>query len=364
MRRLLMVLFAGVLGVAGVLLVLAWRLWPPMPLTTVTGDFTRITLTPDGKYLWLDRGTKLRLLDTSTGQELACFDDEDEPFRRLDHVLSPTGDRLLLKHQHGTTVRLLDTATFAEIAQFEEDDLPVLSVRTPFSPDGRLFVIELADGTCQVVDARTGKPVGPHFNNNFYCFSGDSRLLAVEVRVMDDSHVQVWDLQTWQLKVQLPTGVATPQSIGPDGLTLVTRVLGADTVRMQLWDLATRKVRAETDVPYNLYPFKVVYSSDGAWVSLHGPGYLTVWEVATGRPFKTAGLLPRPDDVRFSSDSRSLALLADTIVNSVSLPSVHIYDLATGTETHAWPAANASSPPMTRRFSSSIPTALWRAYTA
>ncbi|MFQ5858224.1 MAG: BTAD domain-containing putative transcriptional regulator, partial [Anaerolineae bacterium] len=120
-----------------------------------------------------------------------------------------------------------------------------------FSPDGQTLASGADDGTITLWDIATSQPIHPHLTGhtagvNGVTFSPDGQTLATG---SDDGTIILWDIS-----MQLNTGVATSQPVGPpltdhtdrvnsvafspDGRTLVS---GSQDNTIILWDVASRQ---------------------------------------------------------------------------------------------------------------------------
>src|SRR5439155_1518074 len=101
-----------------------------------------------------------------------------------------------------------------------------------FSPDGRRVVTASADHTARLWDAATGKPVGRPMDHSTgrVVFSPDSRLLV--------GNSTVWDVATGQRVVYLNghTSDVTTACFTPDGRRVVT---GSADQTARFWDVLT-----------------------------------------------------------------------------------------------------------------------------
>jgi WD40 repeat protein/serine/threonine protein kinase/tetratricopeptide (TPR) repeat protein len=175
-----------------------------------------------------------------------------------------------------------------------------------FRPDGRAVLTGSMDGTAQVWDATSGRPIGPplkHGNHTFtVAFSPDGRLILTGG---SDGKARIWQAATGR-----PAGPTLVHSgdirsvrFSPDGRLVST--LSTDRT-MRVWNIAVRpawSLAVHDDV------VAADFSPDGRSLLTVGvDGAARLWEAATGRPIRA---IRHPDDriigASLSPDHRLIA---------------------------------------------------------
>ena len=140
-------------------------------------------------------------------------------------------------------------------------------------------------------------------------FSPDSALLAVGIANPND----------WGAAQLLDTGTGAPAgdplmaaddgvsavAFTPDGRQLVT---GAQDGTIRHWDLATRKIAAETSTDRDVPVAGIAFSPDGRLMATAGRmGALRLWDASTGQPLGDPLLTGPLAGLAFSPDGTVLA---------------------------------------------------------
>jgi len=220
-------------------------------LSLGSGRLTDACFAPDGRVLLTASDRVAQLWDLETGRQIRRFAGHTGPIRIA--TFSPDGKWLLTGAGSGTdpegvsndqTVQLWDAATGDEIRRFEgHRDF----VRTAnISPDGRRIFTVSSSHTGRLWNVDSGDELLP-----------------------DDPVAQ--------------RGFGVGQSFSPDGRGMLGRSWGANSDRVLLWDVGTRRFRHDLrghggDV------YSAVFSPDGKSV-LTGSvdGTARIWDVKTGR---------------------------------------------------------------------------------
>jgi RNA polymerase sigma factor (sigma-70 family) len=331
-----------------------------------------LDFSPDGRILAVaDPREGLSLWDAAGGERLRTL--PLPPDETLDGCRSvrfaPGGDnpRAIGKTVAvavGTRAHLLDAATGKVRARLDTERSGVDDVA--FAPDGKTVALATADPSVQLWDLGTAKLIrrfGPDKENLILrvAFAPDGKLLAAGSR----HGILLWDPATGAERGRLEArmGAVVGLAFTPDGRTLLS---ASEDSRGRVWDVTTRKLRHTLDAR-GLVGRCLALSRDGKRVAL-GTAYgaIRVWEVDTGKELLTE--FDGPDTpvhcVTFSPDgqtlavgagngqtrlwdttawrqSRQLAGTARTLSYSAdgkrlaTVPhdkSVHVWDLATGTE--------------------------------
>ena len=176
-----------------------------------------------------------------------------------------------------------------------------------FRPDGRAVLTGSCDGTAQVWDATTGRPIGLPMRHSdqvhSVAFSPDGRLILVSG---SDGKVQLWNVATGQVAGPILSHGAEILLVAfaPDGRSFMT--YGKDW-SVRLWNTATGRPvgrlvgRGDSG--------SVEFSPDGRWLLTGGAdGVARLWDAETARP---TGVTFRHDDsvtsAKFSPDRRLVA---------------------------------------------------------
>lgn len=224
-------------------------------------------------------------------------------------AFSPDGHTLAVGSADGT-VQVWDMPTHRPIGQPLKHEDSVDSMA--FSPDGHTLAVADVKGVVQLWDTPTHQPIGDSFHTTDFVwsmvFSPDGRTLTC---AGEDDTVGTWDVTTHQPTGSFPT---TPTLLGmvfsPDGRTLASNDTDGT---LRLWDVTTRRTvrTVVTDHPDEFGSHPVVFSGDGHTLATVGTdGTVRLWDVPTlqqlGSPY-TSYTGPG-DKVALSSDGRTVAI--------------------------------------------------------
>ncbi|MFF7446625.1 MULTISPECIES: helix-turn-helix domain-containing protein [unclassified Streptomyces] len=169
--------------------------------------------------IWQRSTGALRTARTGTGQTVRTV------------AFTPDGGTLAVVgiEPGGDEVALVDTDTGRTRHTVEPRGHSPLTVA--FSPDGRtLATVTSGGGVVKTWDARTGGLLGGFTVGGevaSVAFSPDARTLATS----GTPGVQLWDLATRQVRATLPTRSLAPVAFGPDGRTLAVSEGGSAELR-------------------------------------------------------------------------------------------------------------------------------------
>ena len=183
------------------------------------------------------------------------------------------------------------------------------------SPDRRTAALGLPEGTIQILEIETGKPLVPPLNGH----EGPVRSLAfspsgdVLASGGSDNYVKLWDVKTRQClgACSEHKGNVFGVTISPDGKTLASGC-GAETIKF--WNTANVKTGAVVSLSYHKSVIRTLaYSPDGKTLA-SGSEDKTVrlWNVAL---HAEVARLKQDAPVRlvvFSPDGRTLATVTDS----------------------------------------------------
>jgi WD40 repeat protein/serine/threonine protein kinase len=176
-----------------------------------------------------------------------------------------------------------------------------------FSPDSKIIVSGDEGGTAQVLEAATGKPIGPPLQHKGWvrdmAISRDSSLI---VTGSHDGTARLWEAATGK-----PIGPPLEHrakvesvDISPDGKTVVT---GSEDGSVLFWDVATAR-QVGPSLKCDGWVKRLAFSPDGQTVLTGGlDGMARIWDVATGE--QRVPPLKHPDwlnVVSFSPDGRTI----------------------------------------------------------
>ncbi|WP_050514894.1 hypothetical protein [Streptomyces rimosus] len=334
----------------------------PTAGATTSVEHTRpFAFSPDGRWLATSHNG-VRLWDAATGQPHASFTGST---KNVTSVMFAPGGRSLAGGSVDGTVRLWNVASGKVQATLTGHSARVGTV--VFSPDGQTLASGSDDTTVRLWNVTTqnlrATLTGHSARVRTAAFSPDGQTLASG---SDDTTVRLWNVTAHNLRATLtghtgrvasvafapsgrtlassstdgtvrlhdatthrtqavlaaPTGVertlAGPIAFSPDGKTLATA--GTGDTPVQLWDIATRKIREVTTAPAQ----SLAFSPDGHTLAGGSKdGTIRLWDPATGKAHSEfEGPTGTSAALAFSLDGRTLT--SGSVEGNVQL-----WDLAT-----------------------------------
>ena len=233
-------------------------------------------------------------------------------FRHAGYVcsaaFSPDG-RTIASGGHDKEIRLWDRGTGKEIGRLRgHQGIAVLSLA--YSPDGKTLAAGNWDDVIRIWDATTQKEVrqlGKKGDDlNWVAFSPDGKLLAATA----EKQVRFWGTETWTELEPLVTDTGRIQSIAfsADSKRLL---VGGTGDKVQLWDLATRKILVSATPSSSVNKLTISPRGDVLAAGCAN-GVLHLWDSATGDELRklegpSEGDHNGVSSVRFSPDSKMIA---------------------------------------------------------
>jgi len=272
---------------------------------TVTRDsgLAALRFSPDGSYVAVWTGARVRVLSTADGSERAAVQILSDSFDNMtetgDAIFSPDGRYIAVAAaQWRTEIRRTDGGSLVlaldsygpGIVEGRLSGMTWLGLA--FSPDGA--AIADASGVVRIWGLPDGA-LAPTLPGGMGClvFAPDGRRL---VAGGGDSTLRVWDVATGALLRAMRDedgGTVQPVAISPDGRFLLTNTAEnapyGGTQHLRLWNLDTGAI-AQTLLTYQDYPAsRATISPDGRQiVRLSGfsrhkrPVTVEAWDVETG----------------------------------------------------------------------------------
>ncbi|HLN26171.1 MAG TPA: sigma-70 family RNA polymerase sigma factor [Gemmataceae bacterium] len=284
------------------------------PASAIREGIRSLAYTGDGLTMatvsW--EGT-IRLWDTDTQQERRCFGGEQPGIRTL--AISHDG-RLVATAGHGKTT-LWNTATATKLFRWDTDINDGFDLA--FTPNGQVLASANGDGSIQLWQTGTGKPLRRltgHSQGPVYgvAFSPDGQMLLSGGL---DKTMRLWD---WNTNTEIRAfkdhnDWVMAVAFAPDGTTAAS-ACGSNDPLIRLWNVKTGKeLRSfEAHEPAgNTAIVSIAYSPDGRMLASAGFGETVhLWEVATGKErCRFHGQDYRISRLTFSQDGSVLASIGD-----------------------------------------------------
>ncbi|MEH2064519.1 MAG: serine/threonine-protein kinase [Nostoc sp.] len=223
----------------------------------------------------------------------------------------------------------LGKVSLANTLQGQENS--VLSVA--ISPDGKTIASSGDNGTIQLWNLGTGKPIsslnGHSQQVNVVAISPDGKLL---VSASDDNTIKIWNLGM-RKKIRTLTGhfdSVHALAISADSETLVS---ASDDNTIKIWDLATGEL-IRTLVGHTFWVRSVAISPDG--VILASGSFdktIKIWNLTKGYSIRTLeGNSQTVTAVAISPDGKTLASASRDVSDGRSRGTIKLWDLHTGRE--------------------------------
>jgi WD40 repeat protein len=262
----------------------------------VPGDYQNFDFTADGKYLMgtTCTTTPAQLWDTRTGQPERTFqfpEPDGDTDNLCAYVFSPDGKRVYSTGSRGTTLTEWDMQTGKMLRGFETDLDFIQTIA--ISPDGFSIAIGGGGNHVEVWNLQTGQvrfdlPL-PGLTDSV-AFSHDGALIATA----GENTVLLWrasDGTRVQRLNDSHSGALTSIAISPDGKTIAT---GSYDQTIRLWD-ATTGQPIKTLTGYYYAVTNVTFSNDGQRLLSSGfEGIAYQWDIATGQILQDYFYAPSP----------------------------------------------------------------------
>ena len=335
-------------------------------LDAKAGSIFSLALSPDGATLATgSRQGGVPLWDVKTGRlirtlpaasERACTDVAFSPNGKS--LAAVESDSYSSNFKDRNCISIWDIATGKKLSQFKGGSQ---LGNIAYSRDGKTLI--LASGAIRLLDAATGKEVGPTAGSRVYLGPGwSSNMLSADGSVLAylrQSDVRLWEakasrevraieIRFWDMEASREIRNAIEFdcffgyimfALAPDGRTIA---VSDDQYAINLWDIRSGKLlrclqQGKKGIP-NAYA--LAFSPDGRRLASADPeaAGVRLWDVVTGKLIRRLPLMkaadPRegntwigPGPIIFSPDSR---LLAASGMTSAGGDEVRIWDVATG----------------------------------
>ncbi len=250
-------------------------------------NISEVTLSDDGRWLFVGVGSSGRLFDAATWKAVA----DPLQFEGRGGIrgrFSPSGERLMLSSTwtFPFVSRLYDSKTAAAVGE------PISSVEFPaFSPDSRWFAV-LADDKAAVRlwNADNGASIGPPLSHreqiSDFAFAPDGGRIVTASR---DQTAQIWNCATGKPlgdAMRHPDAVQSAKFVS-DGRWIATCTRN----RVFIWEADSSKLIAQFGIPEIGLPLSrflrektkpLQISPDGRWLGLLTRQGFQLWETMVG----------------------------------------------------------------------------------
>jgi len=296
----------------------AFEMPPPRSRTAGALRFSRLSLSPDGRYLAFGGPvTPWTVCEVATGKRLCQLEPAQSPNQAL--AFTPNG-RFLAVASPLNEIRLIGVLSGKEIRKLSNNK-PAHSQMLVFSPDGRTLADFPSGSTIHLWDVVAGRrlhpPVGHELGVQALAFFPDGKRL---VSADGNGDMLVWNIASGQPLAQRVHNRGTVSlTVDRDGETV--RFAGNDC-SVHEWDLRTGHAEVwqrVSDVPYtNLLALSpdgrslaILVPNGGVRAQRKGPvtSELRLYDLKTNKSI----VLPRPTEqswvghLTFTPDSRRLA---------------------------------------------------------
>jgi WD40 repeat protein len=255
-------------------------------LRGVNGALT-VAFSPDGTRLAAGGWGEMRVWDAHAQQEARMFRNGEGRAEQHSVALSADGKRLasyvrfsnrIDRPDRRDVVKVWDVETGKELRSLQGGSLGF-----DFRPDGRQVALS-GPGFPTLWDVDTGRE-GPALKRRGWAlrvvYSGDGKRLACRNA---GGAVQVWDVETGDELLSLPTNVnaGTSVDLSRDGKRLAT-VQTWDPPGVKVWDVDTRRLLHTLPANASGAGALVAFTADGRRLTGVADRTVHLWDVETGR---------------------------------------------------------------------------------
>src|SRR5262249_11089158 len=247
-------------------------------------------------------------------------------------VFSPDGLHLATASSDGTP-GVWEAATGRQVLTLKPGQVNDHISAVAFSPNGVFLATADSRGIAQVWNATNGQPFGPAIQPNTnpvasVAFSADGRYLAT----VNEQGADVWDVSA-NRNANLKVFSTSPKDASPMDATFLCIPLSSFVFspggkypaaacrgKIRVWDMATwspvATIQPDEGQPGLRPPLHpIVFSADGQYLASADE----VYEVATGRLYRSLHSHEQVRTVVFSHDGKYVALAAGDVVRLVSM---------------------------------------------
>ncbi|MEZ5424626.1 MAG: caspase family protein [Pyrinomonadaceae bacterium] len=311
--------------------IIIWNASDGTEIRSIPSMTESLVFSPDGTTLVSAGDDRIDFWRAATGELIRSFEKKDfSAYSRL--ALSPDGKFLAVAGYPNSF--LLETADGSEIAR-----LPEKLIALDFSSDGRLLAVSHREGI-SLLDAQTGRVLkslaGKEYAADSISFSPNGKKLVLAGSGVN----RVLDLDGGELKT---LGGAKDENFesdtvlfAPDGRTIATKEFR--TEKVTVWDAFDLRVLREFPGPENprwtvrIEPSDAIgYSPDGRIIANGSQdGTVSLWEIGSGR--KITRLKARTksvDRIKALPDGKTIAVLTSGKSGDFR-PEIGLWNLETG----------------------------------